>query len=207
MKKLLGIIIVIALASTTFTSCKKGENDPGLSLKSRTARLVGEWVLTEMERSSTSTNSGTTYTSTSNFSGTTMTETSGGSSTTSVYSQSLEIMKDGTYKMKQSQTYTEWSYTVTFDGEGTWAWISGNKEDEYKNKERVAFTMTGYTQTASSGGSTNTSTYTATGDQEDLMVMKLDQLGSKTLVITRDYDENEDGDLYSVTETSTYEKQ
>ncbi len=74
MKKLLTIIIVIALAAPFFTACKKGENDP-MSLKSRKARLVGEWELVELERTTTSSSSGGSSTSTDNFNGSNMTET------------------------------------------------------------------------------------------------------------------------------------
>ncbi len=206
MKKLLTIIIVIALTAPFFTACKKGENDPGLSIKSRTSRLTGEWELTEMERTSTSTYSGTSSTSITTFNGSNMTSTSGSYTSTSIYSETIEIMKDGTYKSNTNQTYTESGNIYTNSSEGTWAWVSGNKEDEYKNKERICFTTTSSTSTSSYGGSSSTSIFSADGDNNDLYVMKIDELSSKTLVFTREYNDNDDGDTYTVSETSTYEK-
>ena len=41
MKNLLLILALVA----AFTSCKKGENDPFLSLKSRKGRLAGDWIV------------------------------------------------------------------------------------------------------------------------------------------------------------------
>lgn len=37
---------LVALAIPTFTGCKKGENDPGISVKSRDSRISGVWKLT-----------------------------------------------------------------------------------------------------------------------------------------------------------------
>jgi hypothetical protein len=52
MKKVLGIALIAAFAVPSFQACKKGEDDPGLSLRSRKARLAGEWTLASMERNS-----------------------------------------------------------------------------------------------------------------------------------------------------------
>lgn len=47
--KHLAILTCIILLLTEFTSCKKGEEDPFLSLRSRKARLTGTWVLKEAQ--------------------------------------------------------------------------------------------------------------------------------------------------------------
>ena len=38
--------ILLAAFAISFQSCKRGENDPTISFKSRTERLSGEWKLT-----------------------------------------------------------------------------------------------------------------------------------------------------------------
>jgi hypothetical protein len=43
-------IVLMAVVSTAFTSCKKGEDDPALSLRSREARFVNQWTLTRYEK-------------------------------------------------------------------------------------------------------------------------------------------------------------
>ncbi|SFT67587.1 hypothetical protein SAMN05216474_1718 [Lishizhenia tianjinensis] len=47
MRKLVFLSLAF-ITSLTFTSCKKGENDPAISLKSRDARITGEWKLTNL---------------------------------------------------------------------------------------------------------------------------------------------------------------
>lgn len=52
------VAIIAALAMPTLNSCKKGEEDPFLSLKTRKARVAGEWTLSTYEITSDMT---TTY--------------------------------------------------------------------------------------------------------------------------------------------------
>ena len=54
--KIIKNFIVFALLSVTILACKKGENDPFLSLSSRKARLAGEWKLTKMDELNVSNN-------------------------------------------------------------------------------------------------------------------------------------------------------
>jgi hypothetical protein len=42
-------IITLALAITMFVGCKKSENDPGLSFRSRDKKMVGEWSVVSYE--------------------------------------------------------------------------------------------------------------------------------------------------------------
>jgi hypothetical protein len=44
------VATLIGLTALTFTSCKKGEDDPALSLRSRTARFANTWKLTKFEK-------------------------------------------------------------------------------------------------------------------------------------------------------------
>jgi len=57
------VVAMIGLTALTFTSCKKGEDDPGLSFRSRKARFTNTWVLTKYEKNGAAQDiSGTTYT-------------------------------------------------------------------------------------------------------------------------------------------------
>lgn len=40
------LLAALMLISTTAISCKKGKDDPGISLRSRKARMAGEWKIT-----------------------------------------------------------------------------------------------------------------------------------------------------------------
>jgi len=54
MKKVLLSLAAIVLLSTVFiTGCKKGEDDPGISFRSRDARVTGTWTLSSSETVST----------------------------------------------------------------------------------------------------------------------------------------------------------
>ncbi len=63
--KTLRILMTIVVVATLFQSCKKGENDPFLSLKTRDARITGDWELTYGNE---------TYTYTENYQGDTYEE-------------------------------------------------------------------------------------------------------------------------------------
>ena len=49
MKLLLTPILLLSVGLLIFGSCKKGEEDPFFSLRSRTARVEGAWVIKELE--------------------------------------------------------------------------------------------------------------------------------------------------------------
>ena len=118
------------------SGCKKGENDPFISLRSRDARITGTWKFTEEDYSSstTTTNDGTTTlsSSTTKFDGSllTTTYTSGGETYTESYSYSREmtIEKGGTYKMVVIEDGDKDEYT------GRWCWLNDNK-----NKTQISF--------------------------------------------------------------------
>ncbi|MDD4575741.1 MAG: hypothetical protein PHI36_04870, partial [Bacteroidales bacterium] len=47
------ILLLLAVFATTFSACKKGEDDPALSLRSRKARVAGEWKMTNIKSTNT----------------------------------------------------------------------------------------------------------------------------------------------------------
>jgi hypothetical protein len=144
-------------------SCKKGENDPFLSLSSRKARISGEWNVASYEWHNHQTDGSDSWTNTASFDGTNVTttwaQTVGGTSTsgngTDVITVSLAdfiINKDGTYEMNWNQVEvhndTDWGGNPTVETTtssswetGSWSFIGGAK-DEYKKKERVVFNST-----------------------------------------------------------------
>ncbi len=74
MKKITQSVLAILVVASSITACKKGEDDPFLSLRSRDARLIGEWKLTAVAGKTTATgsetvtNSAGTLTTTENLS-------------------------------------------------------------------------------------------------------------------------------------------
>jgi hypothetical protein len=62
-KKILAAFMLITMVSTMFTSCKKGTDDPVVSLKSRKDRIVNTWTLDKFEKDGiTQDMNGATYT-------------------------------------------------------------------------------------------------------------------------------------------------
>ena len=82
----------VAILSLTFlAACKKGENDPFLSLRTRNARITGTWKLTAQETTQTDVYGGVTEVYSTTFDGTNLTMTDPGGSYTVSYSQTIEI--------------------------------------------------------------------------------------------------------------------
>lgn len=155
MKKTMLAFLAVGLLVAT-PSCKKGENDPFLSLKSRKARIAGDWLITgyDLDRTytqadgDTGTNNATmsgdviTYTNTFTSGGTTTTSTS----TTTVNEASYSFTKDGTFtsvwnttnvSVSTSSGFTTTTTTVnTTTKTGDWSFI-GKQKKTYKNKERI----------------------------------------------------------------------
>lgn len=70
---------LISLAAITIPSCKRGANDPFLSMRSRDARITGKWKLTGMNHKQVNTS----------ISGSTVTITE----TTTTYANSVQTIK------------------------------------------------------------------------------------------------------------------
>ena len=154
------LIALFAITLVPFSACKKGANDPSISLRSRTGRLTGVWKLSAFDQTK-KTVTGTTFVTTTtvvtSYDGTFKTEVTtvkagNGNPNTSTdkvtYSATFTVNKDHTFKME-----------IVEDGqtdviEGTWAWIEGNGA-ELKKKEAIQIFITKETF---SGGSAMTVT-------------------------------------------------
>lgn len=188
MKNVLFAMIGMGMLAVT-PSCKKGENDPFLSLSSRKARMAGEyeidsWVTYTKETDPDGVVTEET-TDLSGASGTQITKTTDGGSTVTttkniVVDQAMfSFTKDGTWESEFNTTTTwteegggwlvdEYHYTVveTMTESGTWSFLGGQPED-YKNKERVMLNVLeseSTSQTTTETDFTDGSSSTETGD-------------------------------------------
>ena len=114
MKKVMRIGATAVLFISVLFSCKKGENDPFLSIRSRDARITGVWNLTELTEISSSTVSGTTVSDT-------YTILNGVDSDGDSRAEKWEINKDGTYLA--TSTFNGNVYTSS----GYWNWVDSKK--------------------------------------------------------------------------------
>lgn len=166
MKKYLSIILLISVVLGTFTlnSCKKGPNDPFLSLRSRKARMVGDWTIQKYSYERTDINiGGEQYYYKLAHEAEAITETKKWTNTAHdttwawngkmIVDRHIDFDKHGKVVLKyhyiidefypdQDEDHTEWtvdstrSYERLYYRTGTWNFLS--KIDEFKNKERVA---------------------------------------------------------------------
>ena len=193
MKKTIVMLAAGALLLAT-PSCKKGENDPFLSLSSRKGRVVGEWTVTGYETTSKSTQNDGDYNSfTQSLSGTTIStsnttyDAGSGSTTTGTGSYTLNegsytFEKDGTFSSVWNVTYVSTaSYTFlgvtyttttttvsTLKSSGNWS-FAGKVKDEYKNKERLVLNILSTEETdKSTSVTTNSADNTTDTDEGDL---------------------------------------
>lgn len=163
MKKALLVFAAIGLL-TAIPSCKKGANDPFLSLKGRKARLAGEYEIANMFS--------TTFSKDSDDNETTVTtdiEDGVGKRTTTwdnpdsdptttirdivVNDGTFIIEKDGswarTFNLTMTWTedgddffidHTDYTQVTTLEESGSWSFLGGQAE-EFKKKERVALNV------------------------------------------------------------------
>jgi hypothetical protein len=213
MKKLIVLSLAAIALMANLSSCKKGENDPFLSLKSRKARVVGEWTVTKEEGTSqdiskisfggvtvtTTTNETSTYNGTL-FTSTSVTTSSAGGNPlentyNDVYTQSYTFEKDGSFTLET--VYTGQNYTEKI--EGTWAFVGKSKTAELKNKEAIALSITKYSDIDNGV----TTTYSATGF-DDSIIIAIDRLKNKEMVFIRESTYSEpNGDTGSSSLTTT----
>lgn len=204
MKKSVLAAALLIFGTMTIVSCKKGENDPALSLKSRTARLVGTWKLVSGEETTmdydagnqetwteTITYDGSAYTSVTSFQDVSGTVTN--APFTVSYTLEYTFEKDGSFSLTQIE-----------DGnsdidKGFWYWGGKSKTQELKKKETVVITIT-----ETNDGQIDT--YGGTAVSADLS-FQLDRLTGKELSIIVDiHNTYNNGDMYTRSSLLNFEK-
>ena len=187
MKKIIIVGIGIIALSVNLISCKKGENDPFLSLSTRKARLVGEWTLTKIEGTysdiypADTPNNETSTTTYSN--GLETVTTVDGSGSTSVSTDTYTVTYSFTKDRKYTITTTKLA-TVEVE-EGDWLFMGKNKTDKIKNKEGIYLIKSKSSSTTN--GTTTTETFTGTSVGTPILI---DQLKGKEIVLIDEYSVN-----------------
>lgn len=178
-------VAALIIASFGFAGCKKGPNDPFISLLSRKARMTGEWKTTAGKGSSTE--PGTTKSWTYDGAIYTETETQGSQTTTSTanFTINTTFEKDGTFKrVTVTTTTTPFASTDTDTETGTWNFTGKIGED--KNKDHVVMKTLSSSSVTVVGSITTSSTTTYTGDDAPTAIFFLDQLKNKEIIMTYD---------------------
>ena len=136
-KKLLIIALGVVMINPLFQSCKKGENDPFISFKSRDKRLAQTWKLTLVDGSTINedpgANPGETTTSTTTYDGTTLkffeimtfddgTPTDTLNDDIDAYTFEMTIDKNGSVTSKSVKNGTD-----VIESTGEWYWVNDGK--------------------------------------------------------------------------------
>lgn len=177
MKKIILILTGAILSSALLEGClKKGENDPFISLKSRRARVAGEWKMTKYEITITDSDQSGTDTYVYSGNGSIMNLSVNGVSLPAfTYTMDLSMDKSGAF----TQTITDATYGTpqTSIDKGQWYFAGKNKDLELKNKEAVIYDI------LSSTDASGTDTYTGIYADE---IYVIDQLKNKEMIIIVD---------------------
>jgi hypothetical protein len=177
--------ISVIIGGTAIASCKKGENDPFLSLRSRRARITGEWKLKEGVETSQSNFGGTQESETINYTETTIT-TNG---TSVSYTETLSIKEDGTFSMAVTENGE--SFTIS----GNWFFAGKIKDLDLKNKEAIILS----TQESNEIGVTQSISGLLKGEP-----LIIDRLANDELIFKSEFSHDTGLGLYG--SSSTFEK-
>lgn len=192
MKNTVVLLLSALVIAVSFSGCKKGENDPLLSLRSRKSRLEGNWVIVKEEVSETNISGSTTEAIQSVYDGemkvTTTTTTVGALATTVIdtvkYTFNFDIKKDGNYKMIAANENKIDIVTT----EGTWLFLGKSKLNDLKNKEAILLTTS--KQVVSSNPVANSVNY----ENLNGLTIVIDELKNKEMMtIVEENSSNEDG--------------
>lgn len=157
-------ILVIMMVVPSIQSCRKGDEDPFLSLRRRKARLVGTWKLDSgSEEFSNSLSQSYTIV----YDGSTAVNTQNSVPETYVYNEELVFGSDYTF------VKTLVSGTNETVSEGFWSFLG--KYDEFEKKETICISINHET---SGANETN-----LTGDQMFRYIFRLKKLSNKEIQI------------------------
>lgn len=177
MKKIFALLLFAALCGIA-TQCKKGEDDPLISLRSRKARVTGDWSLTSGTMSSAYRSGNISSTSsvimTQNAYSSTYTYVNGSFSNTGsqagIYKYTITFDKDGSF------TSTEIFDTDVVIVSGTWNFTDGIGDS--KKREQIVLFL------KSSTGISGSTTLSYSGNKV-YMTFNIKELRTKKMVITR----------------------
>ena len=154
-------LLPFVLFISVFMGCKKGEDDPKLSLRTRKARVAGEWTMSSGHSFVKDTYyiyNAFDYGFSKNSYSLVHDQYVEGTpehyveNKTGTFSYTLKFDKDGTFRSVRKTD------TITVIMNGTWNFVG--KGDSYKNKERIVLNITelnngaGFTSYTFSGNST-----------------------------------------------------
>ena len=211
MKRIQKLVIALLVISAVLPACKKGADDPFLSLRSRKSRVAGEWKVDSKIDTRTTAIVSSSFTSTSTetttISGSTWTQMNSSSTTTSAgaVDYTIKFEKDGkwnsSYKLTRVNSLGIAPFVTTITTEdltvssGVWNFLG--KVGDAKNKENISVSTTSEQKTTTtttvdpSGTDINKDESTETfAANENVEIWKLTELKNKEMKGEIAYDNN-----------------
>lgn len=162
-------LMLLLLTAGVFVGCRKGEDDPWLTLRGRKTRLVGKWSVTSgmVQRGAlftTSEGNQVVGTSTSRYSETAVEQTNfysrvTGDVTSTMqgdFSGKVEIFRDGTYTMTMTEKFsaqgnnqTETNVGGTY--KGYWSFTGGNQANNTRKREQLVLQTVSFVPVTGTG--------------------------------------------------------
>jgi len=190
----LRILFFLLLLAVVSPSCKKAEDDPWLSLRSRTARLTGEWVVKRYHEDVTmGTPDGPEHViiDADEYSYSHWSDVASNNFSNGIGTHKYTFTKDGGITTVLSLTFTLPDSTQTVDErtfKGKWEFLDGS--GSYENKERIVVFWEETTLKSSheKDGYEYSATYSSKEFPElsEMQVMELDELRNKKLRMSWD---------------------
>ncbi len=171
----------MVLVLLPLTACKKGDNDPFLSLRSRKNRVCGKWKLSKgkLMTSVTDNNVQTSSSRTAVYEEfqVTYTQMPGNTTWKNNRSEILTFDEDGSFTQTIIETPVG-SLSNQTQVEGRWAFYGRNNKEELKNQEALSISVTSNTQTTGS-----TSTYYTDEAPITASIWRLEELRKDKMVV------------------------
>ncbi|WP_157454159.1 hypothetical protein [Crocinitomix catalasitica] len=201
MKRILILVFTLTVTLSMF-NCKKGDNDPFISLLSRKARLAGTWKVDSYEKLASNVDGDEKIEVEEVFNGLTVFKvtTTVDEGTTSIVEDpddvtisdyNFVIEKDGNWSSSLTRLTVSEIYIADdtliintkeqFEMTGTWSFIGKNKGN-YKNKERVQFSVLNHTSTSDFEGGDREIVVREFNQNEFVLLYDIDRLKNKEMV-------------------------
>lgn len=177
LNKILLMSLVVLFAMPMLNSCRKGENDPGISFRSRESRLMQEWKLVKVQGTEQYPGFEGTVILTYSYDGSIYTISGSGQSGSMTGTFEIEFQEHGNVFIRE--TLTAEGSTDVYSGTGTWQWLDSDKSQNYL--------------------------WTDGGEMFRSGLYYIDRLANSELILKQSYDENDNGDIYKSEFTYTFE--
>ncbi len=167
--------VAAVIMGPMFSGCKKGDNDPFFSFRSRAGRVEGKWAVSKGSGTSVDNNQKTT---TWTYANPVYTKVKDGNTSTDSITYTYEFTKDGKFTFTEIQTENGTTSTSTVTG--TWNFTDG--VGDKPNKSQIILTTGTVTWTMTYNGSSSSYTSSYTGSNAPVQVYDLDKLANTEMV-------------------------